>query len=111
MHDRLRIRGLDRLAAAVVAVRTRAEAIAFFEDLCTVAELRSMSQRLEVAELLAGGATYADVAERTGASSATISRVNRSLEYGADGYKQVLALLDAAALEEADDRRRDQCRD
>ena len=62
----------------------------FFADLCTVAELRAMEQRFEVALLLSDGMIYNDILERTGASSATISRVNRSLNYGADGYQTVL---------------------
>ena len=62
----------------------------FFSDLCTVAELRAMEQRFEVAMLLSEGMIYNDILERTGASSATISRVNRSLQYGADGYQAVL---------------------
>ena len=62
----------------------------FFKDLCTVAELRAMEQRFEVALLLSDGMIYNDILERTGASSATISRVNRSLQYGAEGYQTVL---------------------
>ncbi len=62
----------------------------FFADLCTVAELRAMEQRFEVALLLSDGMIYNDILERTGASSATISRVNRSLNYGAEGYADVL---------------------
>ena len=62
----------------------------FFSDLCTVGELRAMEQRFEVAMLLSEGMIYNDILERTGASSATISRVNRSLQYGADGYQAVL---------------------
>lgn len=62
----------------------------FFRDLCTVSELRAMEQRFEVALLLSDGMIYNDILERTGASSATISRVNRSLQYGAEGYQTVL---------------------
>lgn len=65
----------------------------FFDDLCTVSELRAMEQRFEVALLLNQGMIYNDILEKTGASSATISRVNRSLHYGADGYKSVFARL------------------
>ena len=97
MHENLKSRELDRLAEAVTVIRSVSEAAAFFEDLCTVAELKSMAQRLAVAEWLTRGATYAEIAEQTGASTATISRVNRSLEYGADGYKRVLARLAEAA--------------
>ena len=80
----------DMLYEAVLTLKTVEECKAFFQDLCTVAELRAMEQRLEVALLLDEGMIYNDILERTGASSATISRVNRALNYGADGYKQVL---------------------
>ena len=78
---------------AVLTLETKEECRAFFQDLCTVAELRAMAQRLEVAQLLDDGLIYNDILERTGASSATISRVNRALQYGADGYKTVLPRL------------------
>ena len=80
----------DMLYDAILTLRTVDECKAFFQDLCTVAELRAMEQRLEVAMLLDDGLIYNDILERTGASSATISRVNRALQYGADGYKTVL---------------------
>ena len=80
----------DMLYDAILALRTVDECKAFFQDLCTVAELRAMEQRLEVAMLLDDGLIYNDSRERTGATSATISRVNRALQYGADGYKTVL---------------------
>ena len=79
----------DLLYRAVLSLKTPEECRAFFEDLCTVAELKAMSQRLEVAQLLDEGLIYNDILQRTGASSATISRVNRALQYGADGYKTV----------------------
>lgn len=81
------------LYQAVLALDSEEECRAFFQDLCTVAELRAMSQRLEVALLLDEGMIYNDILQRTGASSATISRVNRALQYGADGYKAVLPRL------------------
>jgi len=77
------------LFEAVLALETPEECRAFFQDLCTVAELRAMAQRLEVAQLLDDGLIYNDILQRTGASSATISRVNRALQYGAGGYKTV----------------------
>ena len=83
----------DLLYEAVLALKTPEECRAFFQDLCTVAELRAMAQRLEVAQLLDRGMIYNDILQRTGASSATISRVNRALQYGADGYKTVLPRL------------------
>ena len=80
----------DTLYRAIVSLQDVDECRRFFQDLCTVAELRAMEQRLEVALLLDEGMIYNDILERTGASSATISRVNRALQYGADGYKAVL---------------------
>ena len=84
---------IDLLYEAILSLKTPEECHAFFQDLCTVAELRAMAQRLEVARLLDKGMIYNDILQRTGASSATISRVNRALQYGADGYKTVLPRL------------------
>lgn len=78
------------LYEAILSLQTAAECKAFFQDLCTVSELRAMEQRMEVASLLNEGMIYNQILERTGASSATISRVNRALQYGEDGYKTVL---------------------
>ena len=83
----------DLLYKAILSLGTPEECRAFFQDLCTVAELRALAQRLEVAQLLDEGMIYNDILQRTGASSATISRVNRALQYGADGYKTVLPRL------------------
>ena len=80
----------DRLYKAILMLETEEECYNFFQDLCTVSELRSMEQRYEVATLLNDGLIYNDILERTGASSATISRVNRSLIYGNGGYESVL---------------------
>lgn len=80
----------DVLYQAILTLKDLDECKKFFSDLCTVAELRAMEQRFEVAMLLSEGMIYNDILERTGASSATISRVNRSLQYGADGYQAVL---------------------
>ena len=79
-----------QLFEAILSLNSVEECHAFFQDLCTVAELRAMAQRLEVAQMLDAGMIYNDILARTGASSATISRVNRALQYGADGYKTVL---------------------
>ena len=81
---------VDVLYEAILTLKDLEECKKFFSDLCTVAELRAMEQRFEVAMLLSDGMIYNDILERTGASSATISRVNRALQYGADGYKAVL---------------------
>ena len=80
----------DQLYKAIMELKDEQECYDFFQDLCTVSELRSMEQRFEVASLLHDGMIYNDILERTGASSATISRVNRALQYGADGYQTVL---------------------
>ena len=76
----------DELYKAILMLKDEQECYDFFQDLCTVSELRSMEQRFEVASLLEEGMIYNDILERTGASSATISRVNRSLQYGNGGY-------------------------
>lgn len=82
------------LYEAILSLQNMDECKKFFQDLCTVAELRAMEQRFEVALLLSKGMIYNDILERTGASSATISRVNRSLQYGADGYQAVLPRIE-----------------
>jgi len=84
----------DQLFKAVLLLETQEECYQFFEDICTIGELKDMAQRLEVARMLKHGHTYDDIVARTGASTATISRVKRCLYYGADGYKTVLARLD-----------------
>ena len=90
MVDRLRSDENDNLFKAILELKTVDESYRFFEDLCTVSEIRSMAQRLTVAELIAKGDSYADIAKATGASTATISRVKRCLHYGSDGYTLVL---------------------
>ena len=90
----------DLLMESLLHLTTMEEAYRFFEDLCTIAEVKSMAQRIEVATMLRNGVTYQEIARETGASSATISRVNRALLYGAEGYVRVLDALDAASEEE-----------
>lgn len=90
----------DEMYRAILKLETLEEAVDFFEDLCTVSELRAMEQRYQVAVLLSEGMIYNDILERTGASSATISRVNRSLQYGAGGYSVVFERLAADKAEE-----------
>ena len=80
----------DMLMKAVITLKNEEDAYRFFEDLCTIPEIRSISQRLAVAVLLRKKETYQKIVEETGASTATISRVNRALTYGADGYSRVL---------------------
>ena len=83
----------DLLMKAILTLKNEEDAYRFFEDLCTIPEIKSISQRLEVAYLLDRNETYQKIADETGASSATISRVNRSLTYGADGYRRVLEAM------------------
>ena len=78
---------------AVLKLETMEECYNFFEDLCTIAEIKSLSQRLEVAQMLTDKKVYSDIAAETGASTATISRVNRCLNYGNDGYELVLSRI------------------
>ena len=82
--------GGDTLYRAVLTLQNEDECRRFFADLCTVAELKAMEQRLEVAQLLSEGRIYNDILERTGASSATISRVNRIFSFGAGGFRRMI---------------------
>ena len=93
MNEKLRSTALDNLFEAVLALDTVEECYAFFDDLCTVNELKSISQRYHVANLLLQNKVYNEIVKETGASTATISRVNRSLSFGSDGYKTVLKKL------------------
>ena len=89
MSKTIRTEAVDFLFDAILSLKDREECYVFFEDICTVNELLSLSQRVEVAKMLREQKTYLDIAEKTGASTATISRVNRSLNYGNDGYDMV----------------------
>ncbi len=89
-----------QLYRAILALQSEEECYEFFQDLCTISELRSMEQRYEVASLLDDGMIYNDILERTGASSATISRVNRSLNYGTGAYSRLFARLKGRELHE-----------
>lgn len=93
----------DLLYQAILTLQSLEECKNFFSDLCTVAELRAMEQRFEVATLLSGGMIYNDILERTGASSATISRVNRCYTYGAGGYTTILPRIAEAGDSEAEE--------
>lgn len=84
------------LYKAILLLKTPEECYDFFADLCTVSEMKAMEQRFEVARLLASGMIYNDILEQTGASSATISRVNRSLNYGKDSYHVLFERLEDA---------------
>ncbi|MGM0502745.1 MAG: YerC/YecD family TrpR-related protein [Bacillota bacterium] len=83
----------ERLFEAVLNLETKEECYKFFEDICTIKEIKTFGQRLEVARLLNEGFTYEEIANETGASSATISRVKRYLNHGADGYQLILERL------------------
>lgn len=94
MNKKIKTEAVDRLFDAILCLQNKEECYVFFEDLCTVNELLSLSQRFEVASMLGDHKTYLEIAEKTGASTATISRVNRSLNYGADGYDIIFQRLD-----------------
>lgn len=87
MNAKLNDGNIDYLYHAVLKLHTEEECADFFEDLCTGPELKALSQRLQVAKLLKESYVYSDIVKKTGASTATISRVNRSLQYGANGYE------------------------
>ena len=94
MSKNLRNEAVDQLFDAILCLKDREECYIFFEDVCTINELMSLSQRFEVAKMLREQKTYLDIAEKTGASTATISRVNRSLNYGNDGYDLVFSRIE-----------------
>ena len=94
MGKTIRTEAVDSLFEAILCLKDKEECYTFFEDICTINELLSLSQRFEVAMMLREQKTYLEIAEKTGASTATISRVNRSLNYGNDGYDMVFKRLD-----------------
>ncbi len=89
MNKKLQTESVEQLFKAILTLENVDECYAFFEDVCTIQELQSISQRFNVAKMLTEKQTYLDIAKQTGASTATISRVNRSLNYGCDGYELV----------------------
>ncbi len=93
MNTKLKEMNVEYLFKAVLSLKTMEECYAFFEDLCTVPELKALSQRLQVAKMLNEHRVYSDIVQETGASTATISRVNRSLNYGSDGYHIIFERL------------------
>ena len=93
MTKKIRTEEVDHLFEAILTLQNKDECYQFFEDVCTVNELLSLAQRYEVAQMLRNKNTYLEIAEKTGASTATISRVNRSLNYGNDGYDMVFNRL------------------
>ncbi len=92
MNDRLRGSNLDDLFKAILNLQSVDDCYDFFEDLCTIPELFAMGQRFQVASMLAQGLVYSEIVKETGASTATISRVNKCLNYGTDGYRKALGL-------------------
>ncbi len=93
MNEKIRNNSVNLLFKAILGLKDEDECYKFFEDICTVHELQALAQRLEVCIMLQEGKTYIEIGKLTGASTATISRVNRSLNYGSDGYKLVLERL------------------
>ena len=94
MNKKIKTEAVDFLFDAILSLKDRDECYSFFEDLCTVNELLSLSQRFEVAAMLKDHKTYLEIAEKTGASTATISRVNKCLNYGTGGYGLVMDRLE-----------------
>lgn len=93
MNSKLKDEMTDNLFIAILKLKNIEECYNFFEDVCTVSEIKALAQRLEVAKMLDKNLTYTEIAQKTGASTATISRVNKSLNYGADGYRTILNRL------------------
>ena len=93
MGKKIRTEEVDHLFEAILCLKNKEECYTFFEDVCTINELLSLSQRFEVARMLRQKKTYLEISEKTGASTATISRVNKCLVYGSDGYRRMLDRL------------------
>ena len=91
--DRLKDESVDNLFQAILTLESLEECYKFFEDIGTINEIKSFAQRFDVAKMLSDGLTYGDISGRTGASTATISRVSKCLNYGADGYNLVIERL------------------
>ena len=100
MSKKIRTEAADYLFSAILSLENKEECYTFFEDICTINELLSLSQRFEVAKMLREHKTYLEIADKTGASTATISRVNRSLNYGNDGYDMVFERIGMGSEEE-----------
>lgn len=102
MNLKLKNDNNDFLFEAILQLRSLEECYDFFEDLCTVTEIKSISQRIAVAKMLRDKKVYSEIVAETGASTATISRVNRTLQYGCNGYEAIFERLDEKAKEKAD---------
>ena len=90
MNSKIKDEANDKLFEAILSLQSVDECYDFFEDICTVNEIKALAQRLEVAKMLQAKKTYQEIQQNTHASTATISRVNRCLSYGSDGYKLIL---------------------
>ncbi len=94
MNEKLKSPDVNNLFNAILALENIEECYALFEDLCTFAEIKEMAKRFKAAKMLSDGAKYTEISEITGLSTATISRVNRCLKYGSDGYTRLLSRID-----------------
>ncbi len=94
MSDKIKDKNVDFLFEAILNLKTMEECYAFFDDLCTVQEIKAISQRIVVAKMLRDKKVYSDIVNETGASTATISRVNRSLQYGSNGYEEIFKRME-----------------
>ncbi len=90
----LKSKEMDYLMEAILSLKDKEDCYRFFEDICTINEIKAIDQRLQVARMLKDGKTYTEVAKLTGASTATISRVNKCINYGSDGYNRVISRID-----------------
>lgn len=104
MNNKIKDEATDLLFKAILSLKNEEECYNFFEDLCTVPELKAMSQRIVVAKMLTDKKVYSDIVLKTGASTATISRVNRSLIYGSDGYEMVFCRIFDKKEDKAEDK-------
>lgn len=107
MNSKLKELNVEYLFQAILTLETMDECYDFFKDLCTVPELKALSQRIQVAKMLDDRKVYSEIVNRTGASTATISRVNRSLNYGCDGYRIVFERLTKANIHPAINAKRE----
>lgn len=104
MNNKIKDEATDLLFKAILSLKNEEECYNFFEDLCTVPELKAMSQRIVVAKMLTDKKVYSDIVLKTGASTATISRVNRSLIYGSDGYEMAFGRIFDTKEDKAEDK-------
>jgi len=102
MNPKIKTKSVDLLFDGILQLKDKEECYKFFEDICTINELLSLSQRFEVAAMLRMHQTYLEIAEHTGASTATISRVNRSLNYGNDGYDMIFERMNLDGIKKDD---------